>query len=548
MTIPPTPFAGAAEPGASSLPEGTTGAGGECRLTVNIVVHNRLDMTRRCLNTLLANTDEPLTIQIIDNASTDGTWSYLRRMATRHSNIHVFRKRRNEGFPGRQNELALRTKTPYLCVLNNDVEVGWAWQRPLIEALQSNPLVGIAGPSGLSIEPQYGGGWTGRAEYIEGWCFVMPKAVVDRFGLFDQGYQFAYYEDTDLSLRLQEAGLQITAVQAPVAHIRSATRTVCKEDVTGFEVRNRLVFQKRWKHYLKRREFRYRFKIIRPGAHGDVLMMTPALRGLRRKWPSAFIAVETRCPEVLMHNPSIDLILPLGGDWSEDWDEIWDLTGVTERRLDRSPMYIYCEALDVNPEVMRGTGQGGEGVNLRPEFFLTQWDREQTQPLMPSEPYAVLHTGRTWPTKAWLPERFRELGLRLQAELGLRVVEVGDGDTDPLWIDYNLSGRLTWQGLGALLERAAVFVGVDSGPAHVAQAVGTPSVVLFGPTAPELLWHPHAPGRAVRAAGLECLGCYHLHPPGAEFAICYRGDHACMRSVTVDQVLTDVKGMCRGNG
>ncbi len=502
-----------------------------CRLTINIVVHNRLDVTKPCVESLYANTTEPFVLQIIDNASSDGTWNYLEELASRHSNARVIRKRRNLGFPVRQNEMANAVKTPYLCVLNNDVVVGAGWQEPLIEALERNPRLAQVGPSGPSIPVHLGGFWPGKAEYIEGWCFIIPRRILDKFILFSQDYHFGYFEDTDLSLRLQEAGYRIAAIPVPIAHKHSATRQVCEQDVTGYEIRNRLIFQNRWRTYLGRRSFGYRCKIIRPAAYGDVLMLTPALRALREKWPHAFIAVETGCPEVLLHNPCVNQILPMGSDHRDDWDFVWDLTDFPENHPGEPPIKAYCEALGVSAET------------LRPEFAIHDWDRAQANSLIPKEPFAVFHTGKSWSTKMWSIDRFKSLALMLQENLCLRIVEVGNGETCKLWIDYDLRRKLTWQGLGAVLEKASLFVGVDSGPAHIAQIVGTPAVILFGPTEPKLLVHFTHRVRAVRSSNLRCLGCYHLHPPGARYAECFRGDVKCMEDISVARVFDAAKGV-----
>jgi ADP-heptose:LPS heptosyltransferase len=102
----------------------------------------------------------------------------------------------------------------------------------------------------------------------------------------------------------------------------------------------------------------------------------------------------------------------------------------------------------------------------------------------------ALHPGATDPRRRWPPHRLGELGAALAAR-GARVVLLGgSGDAalvreiraglgDAAAHAVDLSGRLTMAGLVGVLERAALFVGIDSGPRHLAEAVGTATVGVF---------------------------------------------------------------------
>lgn len=105
-------------------------------------------------------------------------------------------------------------------------------------------------------------------------------------------------------------------------------------------------------------------------------------------------------------------------------------------------------------------------------------------------PFAVLNPGGGWPTKLWAPERYGALADEIYEREGLRsVVTYGPGEAE-------LAGRVaassrtkaalvaspTLKGFYALARRAAVYVGGDTGPTHLAVAAGAPVVGLFGPT------------------------------------------------------------------
>jgi heptosyltransferase I len=143
-----------------------------------------------------------------------------------------------------------------------------------------------------------------------------------------------------------------------------------------------------------------------------------------------------------------------------------------------------------------------------------------------------------WPTKLWEPQSFAALADRLESE-GIRVVFTG-GPSDGRVLDEivrsmarpprRLDGKTGLMTLAALYRRAHVVVTTDSGPMHLAAAVGTPVVALFGPTAP---WRtgPYGNDHLVIRANLECSPCFKKQCMTTSYE-----ERACMRRLTVDQV------------
>jgi lipopolysaccharide heptosyltransferase I len=147
-----------------------------------------------------------------------------------------------------------------------------------------------------------------------------------------------------------------------------------------------------------------------------------------------------------------------------------------------------------------------------------------------------------WPTKLWEPQWFASLADRLEGQ-GIPVVFTG-GPQDGPAIDEigrfmagrhrRLDGRTSLNALAALLQRAQVLVTTDSGPMHLAAAVGTPVVALFGPTAP---WRtgPYGPNHVVLRADLVCSPCFKKQCLTTLYE-----ERACMRRLSVDEVVQAV--------
>ena len=152
--------------------------------------------------------------------------------------------------------------------------------------------------------------------------------------------------------------------------------------------------------------------------------------------------------------------------------------------------------------------------------------------------FAVLCPGAGWPGKQWMPERFAEVGGLLRHRAGLSVVLVGSAGEKNLGDEVarhmqepvlRLAGRTTLGQLAAVLSRAALFVGNDSGPMHLAACFKVPSVVLFGPTI-AAKWAPrHSASRCLQHE--DCAGCISWHYR----ANCLHGNR-CMKAIPVDEV------------
>jgi heptosyltransferase-3 len=159
------------------------------------------------------------------------------------------------------------------------------------------------------------------------------------------------------------------------------------------------------------------------------------------------------------------------------------------------------------------------------------------------EGYIHLHPASRWQFKCWTPERTAALIDRLH-ERGERVVLTAAPDERELALiaairsqlrtpAADLSGKLTLKMLAALSARAKLFVGVDSAPMHIAAAVGTPVVALFGPSG-ETEWSPwKVPYRVVSSSEHRCRPCGNDGCGGGKVS-------ECLTSIPVEAVLDAV--------
>ncbi len=157
--------------------------------------------------------------------------------------------------------------------------------------------------------------------------------------------------------------------------------------------------------------------------------------------------------------------------------------------------------------------------------------------------------------RRWPPEYFAAAVDRLlRRHPALRIVMTGGGEEReyvegicrksgaPASRLFNMAGKLPFGGFIALLRRAHVFLTNDSGPLHLAVALGTPTVALFGPTRPDLVL-PHAdPGRlAALYDPLYCSPClYQIDRPPCG------GNNVCLSGVSVDRVVRAVESFLPG--
>jgi heptosyltransferase-2 len=179
---------------------------------------------------------------------------------------------------------------------------------------------------------------------------------------------------------------------------------------------------------------------------------------------------------------------------------------------------------------------------MRPRLYPGDAERRAVDALLgggESETLVALAPGSVWATKRW--PYYAPLAALLAAR-GMRVVVIGGPDDAPLAAEIaaaagpatlDATGKLSLLGSAELIRRARALVTNDSAPQHLASAMATPTVTVFGPTVPDFGFGPLAPRRAtVGHDSLDCRPC-DRHGPQR----CPLGHWKCMREVVAKEVM-----------
>jgi len=190
-----------------------------------------------------------------------------------------------------------------------------------------------------------------------------------------------------------------------------------------------------------------------------------------------------------------------------------------------------------------------QSAAIRPTLFPSDDDREAVDLLVKdrARPFVALAPGSAWQTKRW--RGYAALGELLAEEYDIAIVG-GPGDLGaaqeitarvaPERI-IDATGKLSLLGSTELIRRSIALATNDSSPQHLASAVGTSTVTIFGPTVPEFGFGPLAAGsRTVGNHLLDCRPC-DRHGPVA----CPLGHWRCMNEITADEVADMIRTVIR---
>ena len=325
--------------------------------------------------------------------------------------------------------------------------------------------------------------------------------------------------------------------------------------------------------------------LIKPSALGDVVQTLPLVPILRERFPRARLAWVVNRPlaDLLDGVPGLDEVIPVdrrGSIWSwlrllgdlrrRRFDLVFDLqgllrtgimtaaTGATlrvglESAREGAGLACHVTLPDTSrlvPAHLRywrvaealglGDRRRDAAVPVRVEDH--RWAAEQFRDVR--RPWLAVHPGARWKTKVWPVEKFAAIAARAFRQFGFSTAIVGGPDERlaaarlehllrrfvPAAHVLNLAGGTTLKQLAAVLTASDLMLSNDSGPMHLAAAVGTPVVGIFTCTSPVRSGPPGA-RHALVSADLPCAGSYRKRCP-------HRGRKhlACMEELSIERV------------
>lgn len=264
---------------------------------------------------------------------------------------------------------------------------------------------------------------------------------------------------------------------------------------------------------------------------GDEIMMLPIYEGLKARHPSSHLAVWCNYPDLLAGNPYVDRVFgPDVTPIEREYDMFMLLRGA---RRDEVRLEHTARVARIPPPT------------TAPRLYYDDWRSEllEREGLV-GKPFVVVSTGATWATKRWPIAHWRRLCGAL-ADAGHTVVQIGSEADRRAGAAHDFAGRTTVREAACILRRARLLVSCDSGPMHLALAVGTPVLALFGPTDPAMLVHETAPLTAI-TNGRPCHGCWNHSRDEMKEGVCPLGIAGCMSTIAPETVAACARGLLDG--
>lgn len=270
--------------------------------------------------------------------------------------------------------------------------------------------------------------------------------------------------------------------------------------------------------------------ISRLAAQGDVLITSSIAHAFKKNYPGCKVFFETVFPHVLRKNPFIDNVFkPNEYDRSIAFDKVYNLNMSIESRPKQHSLLSITQ-----------------DANVKLEDCLLFVEQEEFP--LPSGKYIVFHLAVTgWPGRDWLFHRWQQVADFLMSH-GFIIITIGSHTDNYIRNSIDLRNKTNINQLAYVVKNSSLYVGAESFPFHVAQAVNTPCVIFFGCVSPELrILRSNV--KAVMSEYSVCLGCLHRVPPPVCRPIsCEKGDINCETTVLTHRMISAITESLTSSG
>jgi GT2 family glycosyltransferase len=468
----------------------------------------------------------------------------------------------NNGFGDGHNSNIALAPSDYVLILNDDIgfpHINWLGDAIRQLTLDERTVCIGAAENPKHINPCFGNGLlpgsfhTLTMPYAEASVLLFDRAAFDALGGFSADFRWAMCEDSDLSLRVQQQGWRVAHMPMPHQHWRSTSFNALPGQVkSSILEHNRAALFANWRESLATgRVGRFEIYDVWSDGIGDVFCALPHLLARLAPLPPlrrANVVINTSHPDLIailglegVRVTSVRDLHQLRTDLASD--------GVTTVRSMRDinfslPFSIHpllAGALGVEtagPDtkddfrtLLQGLRLPDTGTQLAPRAYCVvhlEFERQHDgRGLSPAAAADLLKIcGKTFDTIV-LVGRERRLSASLFGATGAEIVD--------------LQGKLSQSHLMAIIANAGSFVGIDSFPAHVAQASGVKAAIFFGAIHPlTRVWDEDRVWPLT--AKLPCIGCYHTHLE-CSVPFCMRLDVACTTQLDVADMDSVLAGM-----
>ncbi len=244
-------------------------------VSIVVVTYNNLDLTKLCLASIDAETSGVrYEIIIVDNASTDGSPSYLENFSLNRLDVKLILNQDNSGFSKANNQGLAAAQGDYLVVLNNDTVVTRGWASSLIRHCRKDSTIGLIGPvtnnigNEAKIHIEYESlddmpskareytlahlGETFDINTLAFFCVMITRKAYEQVGNLDEAFGLGFFEDDDYCRRIEQAGYRLVCADDVFVHhnLSASFNKLGQERKQELFTRNKAIYEAKWGKWL----------------------------------------------------------------------------------------------------------------------------------------------------------------------------------------------------------------------------------------------------------------------------------------------------------